>query len=409
MANKNQLNNLKVQEATCPSSKRYQWFSDGDGLLLRVENDGTKKGSKVWVARLFSADINDGKETRRGLGKYPTIMLAEARKIRDTYKKLWSQGLDPTVQKEIAKHTTINQTDLTFDKAYNLTLANKIIPNLAEKTVKRTKEFYKNFLKTPLGRLPLADVNDEILLTVLEKVHKKAPSSALKVKSLVNQIFQHMKEKRMFKGANPTLELAGNSLLAPPKRQHFVHLAEDKVGEFLSKLDMDRDSGLSVRTFVYVVMITALRTGSLANAKWSWLDSKTNTLNIPSIHMKGRVSFRCPLPKQCMKKLNALKTLLNSKGKDYIFEGLKGKPISENTARKVVQRLTGDKTTVHGFRTLFNIVVSKMNKFEIEKIESQLTHAFTSTDIRKVYMGKEDYLEDRRKIVQAYADWCDKQ
>ena len=141
MANKNQLNNLKVQEATCPSSKRYQWFSDGDGLLLRVENDGTKKGSKVWVARLFSADINDGKETRRGLGKYPTIMLAEARKIRDTYKKLWSQGLDPTVQKEIAKHTTINQTDLTFDKAYNLTLANKIIPNLAEKTVKRTKEF----------------------------------------------------------------------------------------------------------------------------------------------------------------------------------------------------------------------------------------------------------------------------
>ena len=110
-----------------------------------------------------------------------------------------------------------------------------------------------------------------------------------------------------------------------------------------------------------------------------------------------------------MTKLNALKTLLNSKGKDYIFEGLKGKPISENTARKVVQRLTGDKTTVHGFRTLFNIVVSKMNKFEIEKIESQLTHAFTSTDIRKVYMGKEDYLEDRRKIVQAYADWCDKQ
>jgi hypothetical protein len=50
-----------------------------------------------------------------------------------------------------------------------------------------------------------------------------------------------------------------------------------------------------------------------------------------------------------------------------------------------------------------------MNKFEIEKIESQLTHAFTSTDIRKVYMGKEDYLEDRRKIVQAYEDWCDKQ
>ena len=409
MANKNQLNNLKVTNATCPSSKRYQWYSDGDGLLLRVENKGTDV-SKVWVARLFNAAINNGKETRRGLGAYPTIRLAEARTIRDNYKKLWSQGLDPTVQKEIAKHTIINQTDLTFEKAYNLTLANKIIPNLAETTVKRTKEFYKNFLKTPLGRLPLADVNDEILLAVLEKVRSKAPSSAMKVKSLVNQIFIHMKEKRIFKGANPTLELAGNSLLAPPKAKHQAHLSEDRVGEFLTNLDMDRESGLAIRTFVYVVMITALRNSSLSNAKWSWLDTKTNTLNIPSTYMKGRVSFRCPLPKQCMTKLNALKTLLNSKGKDYIFEGLKSKPISENTARLCVQRLTGDKTTVHGFRTLYNIVVSKLpQKFPVEMIEAQLTHAYAQTTQRKTYMGTEDYLEGRREIIQAYADWCDKQ
>ena len=130
MANKNQLNNLKVTNATCPSSKRYQWYSDGDGLLLRVENKGKDTDdSKVWVARLFNADINNGKETRRGIGTYPTIALKEARTIRDTYKKLWSQGLDPTVQKQIAKHTIINQTDLTFEKAYNLTLANKNEPS----------------------------------------------------------------------------------------------------------------------------------------------------------------------------------------------------------------------------------------------------------------------------------------
>ena len=401
MPKQNLLSPVEVQKAKCPLGKRYKWLSDGNGLMLRIDH----AQNKFWSVRLY----RDTKESIRGIGKYPTIALKEARGIRDTYKNMWANNIDPSIQKQIAKHNIINQTDLTFEKAYNLTLAERIIPHLADKTVKRTKEFYKNFLQIPLGKLPLVNVNDEILLTVLEKVHKKAPSSALKVKSLVNTIFIHMKEKRLFKGSNPTLELKGNSLLAPPKRKHFTHLAEDKVGEFLSKLDMDRDSGLSVRTFVYVVMITALRTGSLANAKWSWLDSKTNTLNIPSIHMKGRQSFRCPLPKQCMAKLNALKTLLNSKGKDYIFEGNSGNPISENTARLTVQRLTGDKTTVHGFRTLFNIVVSKMGKFEIEKIEAQLTHAFTSTDIRKVYMGKEDYLEDRRKIVQAYADWCDKQ
>ena len=52
MANKNQLNNLKVQEATCPSSKRYQWFSDGDGLLLRVDGK---------VVNQVNAEISDNR------------------------------------------------------------------------------------------------------------------------------------------------------------------------------------------------------------------------------------------------------------------------------------------------------------------------------------------------------------
>ena len=405
MATQNLLSNIKVEKAKCPSGKRYKWLSDGNGLLLRVESTG----SKTWVARLFSKDVNNGKETKRGIGAYPEISLKEARVIRDDYKKLWAKGVDPSIEKKKAKHIITDLADLTFEKAYQMYLDNKVVPNLSDKSIKRTKEFYKNSLKTPLGRLPLADVNDEILLTVLEKVHSKAPSSAMKVKTLVNQIFIHMKEKRLFKGTNPILELKGNSLITPPKVKHFSHLEEHRVGEFISALDRDRESGLITRTFLYVVMVTGLRTGSLANAQWKWLDSKTNTLHVPSMFMKGRQGFRCPLPKQAMIKLNALRTFLNSKSTDYIFEGNKGKPISDATARLCLQRLTGDKATVHGFRTLFNIVVSKMNKFEIEKIESQLTHAFTSTDIRKVYMGKEDYLEDRRKIVQAYADWCDQQ
>lgn len=401
MSKQNLLSKFKVSKATCPSGMRCTWLSDGNNLLLKVDD----KNNKSWVVRLFKG----GKEYKRGLGAYPQVKLKDARQFRDEYKRLWEQGTDPTIYKLIAKNTIVSQKDLTFEKAYQAYLNNKVIPNLSDKSIKRTKEFYKKYLQTPLGRLPLADINDQILLTVLEKIHTNAPSSATKVKSLVNLIYIHMKEKRLYKGANPTLELKGNSLIAPPKSTNFDYLKEHRVGEFLLALDTDRLSGLIVRTFIYVVMVTALRTNSLRNAKWSWLDSKTNTLNIPSMHMKSRQSFRCPLPKQAITKLNALKTFLNSKSKDYIFEGNKDSPISDATARLCVQRLADEKVTVHGFRTLFNIVVSKMNKFEIEKIEAQLTHAFTATDIRKVYMGKEDYLEHRRQIVQAYANWCDEQ
>ena len=363
------------------------------------------QGNKQWVARLF----RKGKENKRGLGAYPQVNLKDARKIRDEYKRLWEQGLDPTVQKKIARNFIASQKDLTFEKAYQAYYDNKVKPNLSQKTIKRTGEFYRKYLHTPLSKLPLADITDQTLLTVLEKVHKKAPSSAMKVKSLVNLIYIHMKEKRLYKGANPTLELKGNSLIAPPKSTNFKYLNENKVGQFLKALDEDRVSGEIVRTFIYVLMVTGLRTASLRNAKWSWLDSDTNTLSIPDMSMKNRQPFKCPLPKQAITKLNAIKTLLNSKSKNYIFEGDKGSPISDPTPRLCAQRLANEKITLHGFRTTMNIVVTKMNKFDVEKIEAQFTHAFTATRIRKVYLGKEDFLEHRRQIVQAYANWCDKE
>ena len=111
MATENLLSKAKVITAKCPSGKRYKWFSDGNGLLLRVENTG----KKVWVARLFSSDVNDGKETKRGIGSYPTIALKEARIIRDEYKKLWAKGIDPSIEKKKSK-LAVNKSKVLMPK-----------------------------------------------------------------------------------------------------------------------------------------------------------------------------------------------------------------------------------------------------------------------------------------------------
>ena len=397
---RNLLTNTKLDKSSCPTDRKSLVLSDGDSLYLRIYPNGTKN----WIVRLFN---KDKKEFPKGIGSYPSISLRDARVIRDTYKELWKKGIDPSIEKKKSKYNIAKDNELTFERAYIETLNNKIKPKSSNKHIMRWEQTYNKYLLQPLGKIPLADIDDSMLLAVLENVHRKAPSSAIKTKSQINVIYTYVKEKKWFRGTNPINELKGNSLISPPKVEHFTHLDEHRVGDFLK--DLDKEHNLIVRTFLYVVMVTALRTGSLNQARWSWLDNKTNTLNIPSEHMKSRQSFRCPIPSQAMKRLSGLKDLTNGSSNDFIFEGNRNKSISDATARLTLQKITGDKTTVHGFRTLFNIVVSKMGKFEIEKIEAQLTHAFTTTDIRKVYMGKEDYLEDRRKIVQAYADWCDKQ
>ena len=404
MAKYNLLRIIDVKNAFCPSDKSYIWKQDGNGLLLRIDRDQ----NKVWVVRLF----RDGKETKRGIGGFPAVSLQEAREIRDTFKKLWTQGIDPSVEKQKSKLTVNKSNQLTFEYAYQQALDNRIA-NLSDGHKKRWRETYAKYLKKPLGRLPLTDVDDEVVLTVLENIYKVAPSTAQKAKHQISVIFTYAKEKKWYRGANPCSELTGNSLIAPPKAQHFKYLEEQRIGEFLHLLWKSPNE--FVKTFLYVILLTALRSGSLREARWSWYDKQSGVLNIPSNAMKSREAFICPLPNQAMQALDELKILMDGKGNDYIFAGQndretgKIKPISDNTGRQYLQKMMDDKSTVHGFRTVWNRVVSNMGQFTIEVIEAQLTHAFTQTTIRKTYLGGENFLEKRRDVVQAYADWCDKQ
>jgi len=127
--------------------------------------------------------------------------------------------------------------------------------------------------------------------------------------------------------------------------------------------------------------------------------------------MKNREQFKCPLPTQAISLLNNLKSKYKFDNNNYIFQSvtLNNSSISDNAVRLYMHQLLGDKYTLHGFRTLFNRVVTKSQRFNIEMIESQLTHAYTQTQIRRIYLGDEDYLDERRSIVQYYADWIDVQ
>ena len=76
------LTDAKVRKLT--KSGRY---SDGLCLYLIV----TATGSKQWVLRV----IVNGQRKDMGLGGYPTITLAEARKKAMEYRRLAKQGKNP--------------------------------------------------------------------------------------------------------------------------------------------------------------------------------------------------------------------------------------------------------------------------------------------------------------------------
>ena len=161
----NKLTNLEVQNAICPEDKSYILLRDGGNLLLRVRRDG----SKNWIYRYS----NNGKRHDRGLGIYPEITLQRARDIRDSYKELTSQGLDPKVEKEKQKFAATNSQSLTFGKMFQQAYDYKS-KSWSEGHCKRTRLSFNKYLGS-IKDLPLASITDTIVLDILEEVHKKPP------------------------------------------------------------------------------------------------------------------------------------------------------------------------------------------------------------------------------------------
>jgi integrase len=77
--------------------------------------------------------------------------------------------------------------------------------------------------------------------------------------------------------------------------------------------------------------------------------------------------------------------------------------MAENTLRLALHRL-GFKVTVHGMRSLITNVLNE-NGFNRDAIERQLDHQ-EPNQVRASYL-RSDFMEERIRIMQWFADWCD--
>jgi integrase len=81
--------------------------------------------------------------------------------------------------------------------------------------------------------------------------------------------------------------------------------------------------------------------------------------------------------------------------------------MSENTINAALRRLgyTGDEMTGHGFRSLAATRLNEMG-WNADAIERQLAHA-ESNKVREAYTHAAQYLDERQRMMQAWADYLD--
>jgi integrase len=392
------LTELAVRNAK-PREKPYS-LSDGDGLLLLIKESGTKS----WVLRYW---VN-GKEKRTGLGKYPVIRLADARELKNTFKRELAHGRNPQEQKkaereEAAKAEAIRTA--TFEKFANEWYSQKE-EEWSLSSRRSAKRMLNTYLLPSLGKRPIREITTQELLNLLLDIEKETPENAHQSKGIAGQIFQFA----VIRGdADFNIVYNLKNALKPRRKSHRAALTAPKdVADLMERIEAYKGSNV-IRAALWFSLYTFQRPSEIQGATWEEMDFDTKLWRIPEHRMKNRRPHVVPLSRQVLELLESLKSLVLQVGSSpFVFPSTRARtiPMSEGTVVLALRAMgyTGEEMCAHGFRALASTNLNEQN-WNRDVIELSLSHV-EKNSVRDAYNHAEK-LPERREMMQAWADWLD--
>ncbi len=379
-----------------PADKPQKLF-DGGGLFLLI----TPNGGKWWRLKYRYA----GKEKLLSFGTYPEISLKDARERRDEARKLIAHGADPSVEKQQSKIEKRISAANTFKSVADEWLE-KQSKKHSESTQKKHKTILNNDLLPWLGKRPLKEIKAPELLSVIQRIESRgANEMAHRALRLSSKVFLYgIVTGRAMR--NPAADLRG--ALEPVIVTHHAAITDPKqVGGLLRAIEGYTGSFI-VKCALQLSPMVFTRPGELRKAEWVEFDFDKAEWTIPAERMKMRVPHLVPLSKQALKILLELKSLTGN-GK-YVFPSVRtsDRPMSDNTVNAALRRLGfgHDEMTGHGFRAMARTILDEVLGFRPDFIEHQLAHAVRDPNGRAY--NRTAHLAERRKMMQAWADYLDK-
>jgi integrase len=125
---------------------------------------------------------------------------------------------------------------------------------------------------------------------------------------------------------------------------------------------------------------------------------------VPEERMKARKEWRTPLSDRAVAILEEMKALRGDDPDSLLFPGARNRPLSGVTPRLVLERMGHKGVTAHGFRSSFRDWAIEKTDFPSEAAELALAHTVGSKVELSYRRG--DLLERRRKLAEAWSDYC---
>lgn len=376
------LTNIGIKKAT-PGR-----MGDGGGLEL----ERTEVGGK-WIYRYSFA----GKRRRMGLGTYPTVSLADARRERDRWANVLATGRDPISERRAgidAARADLERDDPTLEDLAQMVLEAKKAGLRGEGKAGRWMSPLDRHVFAKIGRRPVSTIKSADIRDTLRPIWKTKHPTAEKAIQRLHIILRQ--GKLMGYECDPFTVEAARHMLGEVmhKPKPIAATPWQDIPDLYQKLDGQGP----VAACLQMMILTLVRSAGCRGAEFGEFEGDLWT--VPAVRMKGnegRVSdFRAPLSGE------ALRILENQRafGGAFVFSAQRGGPITD-TALTARLKAMGEAGRPHGFRTSFRTWVQDTDACAWEVAETVMAHSIGGR-VERSY-ARSDLLDRRRVVMDAWA------
>jgi integrase len=251
-------------------------WPDGDNLYLLVKDTKAKSWVFMWKVR--------GKRREMGLGGWPKVSLAQARKLRDRYRELLMAGKDPILERKIADGMP------TFGECAD-EYVNAMSPQWRNDKHRAQWKMTLNKYAAPIRAMPVNKVETQDVLRCLKDIWNKVPETASRTRQRIEAVLDAARAHGYRTGENPArwnghLELI-MSRPAKLRRGHHAAMPYPDVPMFIKQFRARNDVSALALEFL---ILTATRTSETLNATWDEIDFTAKVWTIPAERMKAGLS-----------------------------------------------------------------------------------------------------------------------
>jgi integrase len=360
---------------------------DGAGLWLVVREDGGAQ----WVLRVTV----HGRRREMGLGGYPSLGLAEARKQASRWRDVAAAGRDPIKEREAeeraARREDISLAIITAD-AFEARKAELKGDGLAGRWLSPlTLHVLPKLGKVPVTDLDQSDIRD----TLAPLWHTKA-DTARKALNRLSIVLKHAAAL----GLDVDLQATDKAKALLGKTRHVAKnipaMAWADVPAFYASLEEPTPTHLALR----LLILTGVRSTPLRTIRLEQIEGDVWT--VPAESMKGRKgateAFRVPLSREALRVIDLARPHARN---GFLFSNNRQGVISDMTLSRMMER-RGMEARPHGFRTSLRTWLAEATDAPHEVAEAMLAHT-TDGGVVRAYR-RTDWIEQRAMLAERWAD-----